>query len=40
MKFQAEILFHVLDAPSSLEPGQLEELFLKIDEERVNATKK
>ncbi len=29
----------MLDAPSSLEPGQLEELFLKIDEERVNATK-
>ena len=29
----------MLDAPSSLEPGQLEELFLKVDEERVNATK-
>ena len=29
----------MLDAPSSLEPGQLEELFLKIDEKRVNATK-
>ena len=29
----------MLDAPSSLEPGQLEELSLKIDEERVNATK-
>ncbi|MBR5117912.1 MAG: aspartate--tRNA ligase [Muribaculaceae bacterium] len=28
----------MLDAPSFLEPGQLEELFLKIDEERVNAT--
>ena len=26
----------MLDAPSSLEPGQLEELFLKIDEERIN----
>ena len=30
----------MLDAPSSLEPGQLEELYLKIDEARVNATKK
>ena len=30
----------MLDAPSELEPGQLEELFLKIDEQRVNATKK
>ncbi len=29
----------MLDAPSALEPGQLEELFLKIDQERVNATK-
>ena len=29
----------MLDAPSSLEPGQLEELYLNIDEERVNATK-
>lgn len=29
----------MLDAPSSLEPGQLEELYLKIDEDRVNATK-
>ena len=29
----------MLDAPSSLEPGQLEELFLKVDEERVKATK-
>ena len=29
----------MLDAPSSLEPGQLEELYLKIDEARVNATK-
>jgi aspartyl-tRNA synthetase len=26
----------MLDAPSYLEPGQLEELFLKIDEERIN----
>jgi aspartyl-tRNA synthetase len=29
----------MLDAPSSLEPGQLDELYLKIDEARVNATK-
>ncbi len=29
----------MLDAPSSLEPGQLEELYLKIDEARVKATK-
>ena len=29
----------MLDAPSFLEPGQLEELYLKIDEERVNAAK-
>ena len=29
----------MLDAPSALEPGQLEELFLKIDQQRVNATK-
>ena len=26
----------MLDAPSSLEPGQLEELYLKIDEEKIN----
>ena len=29
----------MLDAPSFLEPGQLDELFLKIDEEKLNATK-
>ncbi|MBR5086077.1 MAG: aspartate--tRNA ligase [Muribaculaceae bacterium] len=29
----------MLDAPSPLEPGQLDELFLKIDEEKLNAIK-
>ncbi|MBR2146913.1 MAG: aspartate--tRNA ligase, partial [Muribaculaceae bacterium] len=29
----------MLDAPSVLEPGQLEELFLKVDEDSINATK-
>ena len=30
----------MLDAPSSLEPGQLDELYLKIDEAAVDAATK